>query len=189
MKNRLAPCSWGAGHPDPRAHHCTQGRARRAAELPVPPDLDAIRIAVAPCECHDVGERIESRSVPMRRQRLQPAVRRAHHRHQPGEHRGPHREVGANREPDVRGDRLPPHRSSPSHAATMAAVSIREVEVLGAPACAKVAAFTGGGAGLTDVCSCASAGSAPVGCSVTDASAGTFAVSPNTCAATSCPAY
>ena len=82
-----------------------------------------------------------------------------------------------------------PSPTSHTVVATLNNVSLQNVEIVGAPICAAVAAYTGGAAQFSNVCSCASTASVPVVCGLNNASASTFQIAPNTCSATQCPAF
>jgi len=79
----------------------------------------------------------------------------------------------------------------PSHAvvATLSAVTLKNVALLAAPACAAVNAYTGGSAQLNNVCVCSSTAATPSACTVSNGSTSTFQITTNTCSASMCQGF
>jgi hypothetical protein len=92
-------------------------------------------------------------------------------------------------DPTYRGIEVRSFVSSPTQSvpATLKNTSVSDIDVVGAPACATVRAHVSGVIAFDNACECTPASTLPATCAVSNASANTFQVSPNYCAAQACP--
>ena len=85
---------------------------------------------------------------------------------------------------DIRSIPLP---ASGTAVANFANVTLQDVYVIAAPACATVGAYTAGAVQFGGVCACPVPAGTPQACAAAQSASSTLLLAPNTCAATTCP--